>query len=186
MTNKIAFCGIAGAGKDYFVKVLEKKYNFHRFAFADGTKEVCSSIFNWLEKDYPPEVKENKLTVTTEYETLTFKPRDVWIDVSAVLRKYENYIFIRKLREKLNMVNINNIVISDLRTKEEFEFLRNEGFTIINIEPSVIKYEPNNYDEQIKEFKAKVDYNFINNFNGEDEFIEFFETILKDKNEQAA
>jgi hypothetical protein len=160
---KIAIGGIAGAGKDYLIKGLS---GFYRVAFADELKKECSRIFPWLEKDYGPLEKEQSLK-----NGMT--PRQIWLDVAKTLRKIDENIFITKLEDHLKMVDVPNIIISDIRTKEEFIWCKENGFITIFIEPTNYIYTPNSYDDQLLEFKDEFDHCFVNGFRGSEDQINF-------------
>jgi dephospho-CoA kinase len=177
---KIALSGIAGSGKDYFASSLINNYNFVRFSFSDQLKEIGTEIFDWLEKDYPPEIKEKPLNITTSLgEKITLSPREIWLKLNF-LREIENKLFIRKLKEQLERTRIEDYLISDIRTKEEFDFIKSQGFTTIFIEPDKSKliHPENDFDKQIYNFKDQFDYMFFNDYTGTSKF----ENFLKENN----
>ena len=172
---KIAIGGIAGAGKDYLIKGLT---DFTRVAFADELKKECSRIFPWLKEDYKPFEKEQPIKNG-------FTPRQIWLDIAQVLRSIDDKIFIDKLEEHVKTLQGTNIVISDVRTKDEFIWCKENGFVCIFIEPSNYLYEPNAYDEQLFEFKDYFDHCFVNGFNGiqdQNNFKLLLNTLNKDIN----
>jgi len=174
---KIALGGIAGSGKDFLAESLA---HYYRVAFANEVKKECSRIFNWMNVDYPPLEKEQPLNINlSNGKIITATPREVWLDVAAVMRKYENDIFIRKLHEHLEMVSMDNIIITDVRTKAELEFCKNNGFITIYIEPEKILYEPNEYDAQLLVIKKDFDYSFVNDFNFHSTKLDFSNFIKK-------
>jgi len=177
---KIALSGIAGSGKDYFASHLIKK-GFARISYSDQLKKIGANIFDWLEKDYPPEVKEKPLNITTETgEVIEKTPREIWLNLNK-LREIENQLFIRMLGKELSLTKVEDIVISDIRTKEEFDYAKRKGFTTIFIEPEKEKvmHKENEFDKQIYDFKDEYDFIFKNSFNGTDDFDYFFRNIVK-------
>ncbi|WP_230857593.1 hypothetical protein [Pectobacterium versatile] len=75
---------------------------------------------------------------------ISHSPRDIWLSLDS-LRKIEEKIFIRMLSEELKILEKNggmnkNIIITDIRSNEEFAWCKNNQFTIVHIER-----ENNNY-----------------------------------------
>jgi len=180
---KLALMGVSGAGKDYFAKYLIENYGYTRISFSDQLKRIASSIFDWLEEDYPPELKEKPLNVVTSLgEKITLSPREIWLKMNF-LRDIEDGIFVRKLTEELKRLEkkgVENILISDIRTPPEYKWCRENGFTIIRIDADKTIHKEHDFDKQIYNFTP--DYVFKNNFNGVEEFKNFLKlnNIIKD------
>lgn len=174
---KLCLTARAGAGKDYLTELLIKYFKFNRFSFSDQLKQECAAIFPWLEKDYPPHIKETKIKFETGFETIEKTPRDIWLTIGEALRKIEPKIFVRMMDENLKMVNVENIVISDLRTTDELNYIKENGFKIIFIEPQQEIYAKNDFDNELEAFKEIADYVFVNKFNGTKDFLEFMDSI---------
>ena len=180
---KLALTGKSGAGKDYLVSYLINTYNFKRASFSDQLKRIASYIFDWLEEDYPPELKEKPLNIETPLgEKVQLSPREIWLKMNF-LREIEDGIFVRKLTEEINNLEksgINNIVISDIRTLPEYEWCKENGFTVIRIDVDKTIHKEHEFDKQIYSFTP--DFIFKNDFNGVEEFEKFLKlnNIIKD------
>lgn len=177
---KLAFCGIAGSGKDYFADFLIKEQNYIRIAFADTLKSTVQDIFPYVDKDCPPELKEKPLNIDLGNGNILQKtPREMWLETSVFLRSYDELYFHNKTMQIIEETtkNTDNIIITDLRMAQEFKDLREAGFTIVHIHNPTNDYPLNDFDKQIKEFEMDCDYYFTNNMNGLEEFKEFFDTI---------
>lgn len=175
---KIAFTGISGSGKDYLIEYLTRNKNFHRVSFSDQLKKLAKKIYPWIEKDYPPLIKEKPLNLTlSSGEIITNTPREIWIFLNS-LRKIEDGLFVRMLEEELSLLNITNIVISDIRPQIEWDWCKKNGFTTIYIEPLKNIYEPNDFDKQVLAYKDKSDFVFENDFNGTQKFENFIKGII--------
>lgn len=171
---KLAFMGISGAGKDYLTEHLCDVHDFTRLSFSDQLKELATNIYPWLERDYPPLVKEAPLDLSTsQNERITISPRKIWLHLNH-LREIENLIFIRMLDSKFKAGKYNNVVISDLRTNEEFAWCRNNDFKIIYLQPFKSIYQDYDFDNEIEKNKPHADYVFENKFDGVDSFELFF------------
>ena len=178
---KLAFTGIAGSGKDYVVKHLIDNYDFNRVSFSDQLKKLAVKIYPWLQKDYPPKVKEEPLNITLPSgEVITKTPREIWLHLNK-LRDIEDGLFVRMLGEELKLLSVPNVVVSDIRPRLEWEWCKANGFTTIYIEPLEKIYEPNDFDKQVLDYKAEADYVFENDFQGINKFDEFIQNILKEE-----
>jgi len=181
---KIALSGVAGAGKDYFGAFLIEEYGFYRVSFSDQLKKICADVFDWMEVDYPPEVKEKPLNITTSMgELITMSPREIWLKMNY-MRKIENELFVRKLYDDVRLLQrqgVENVLITDIRTKNEMEFCKDNGFTTIRIvaPKDKIIHKTHDFDKQLDD--AEFDFEFQNNFNGTEEFKEFFEKQILER-----
>jgi hypothetical protein len=181
---KIAFMGISGSGKDFLANYLICKYGFTRLSFSDQLKKLANYIYPWMEKDYPSEKKSLPLNISLSTgELISYSPRDIWLSLN-MLREIEEKIFIRMLSEELNLlesnstVNEKRIIITDIRSNEEFIWCKNNQFTVIYIEREGNDYEKYEIDNHVIENKEKADYHFHNNTSGIDSFKFFFEEEL--------
>ena len=140
--ERICLMGASGSGKDWITLHLVKRYNYIRLSFSDALKEIASNTFDWLKKDYSPDEKEKPLNVKTYTgELITLSPREIWLKMNF-LRQIEDGLFVRKMKEELEKIEyegFEHFVISDLRTKPELDFVKENGFSIIKI------VNPNNY-----------------------------------------
>lgn len=176
---KLAFTGISGSGKDFLVSHLIKTQNYTRVSFSDQLKKLAKLIYPWLKQDYPPFEKEQPLNITLPSgEKITKSPREIWLHLNK-LRDIEDGIFLRMLEEQLSLLNVPNIVISDIRPQLELDWCKKNGFTTIYVEPLKKIYEPNDFDKQVLKYKDQADYVFENDFNGITKFKEFIADILK-------
>ena len=175
---KLAFTGIAGAGKDYLVNYLVKNNNFYRLSFSDQLKKLATQIYPWLKRDYQPKIKETPLNLTLPSgEVITKTPREIWLSLNS-LRDVEEGIFIRMLQEEMNLLHVDNIVISDIRPQIEWDWCKANNFKTIYIEPVKKIYTPNDFDKNIIDYKSKADYVFENDFSGVNKFKEFIKNII--------
>ena len=189
---KLAFMGISGAGKDYYVTHLVKTYSYTRLSFSDQLKRITKNIFPWIEQDYPPELKEKPLNIETSFgEEITLSPREIWLKMNF-LREIEDGIFVRMMKDevinlsrKFNKLielgeipdfNPDKIVISDIRTPPEYKMCKENGFKIIRIDAEKTIHNKHNFDEQI--FQFEPDYIFKNDFDGVEKFDKFIRGIL--------
>ncbi|WP_145509127.1 AAA family ATPase [Yersinia alsatica] len=178
---KIAFMGVSGSGKDFLANYLISNHGFIRLSFSDQLKKLANHIYPWMEKDYAPEEKTLPLNITLPTnELICHSPREIWLSLDK-LRDIEEKIFIRMLSEELNHLETErnkNIIITDIRSDEEFTWCKNNQFTIIHIERKNNSYEKYDIDKHVIENKTKSNYQFNNDKNGIDSFKIFFGGII--------
>jgi hypothetical protein len=183
MEKKIALMGVSGAGKDFIASYLIKEFAYHRFSFSDQLKRLAVKIYPWLENDYPPLVKEEPLNIKLNTgEVITKSPRDIWLHLNA-LRDIEKDIFIRMLQEEVDNFNDgnNHILVSDIRSEDEFRWCKLNGFKIIHIQAYKKIYRSYEIDSKISEMASLADFIFENNFNGFGEFDVFYKEAVLPK-----
>lgn len=166
--KKIALMGVAGSGKDWVCSEIMKRHQaFVRLSFSDCLKEICYNVFDWMEMDYSPEQKEKPLNVKTSLgEIINLSPRSIWLKMNF-LREIENGLFVRKLNDKLDKLEfhgVENFIISDLRTKPELDFVKQNGFKVIKINNPVNYHPENDFDkiQNSKEFLEAIDHVYEN------------------------
>jgi len=167
---KLAFCGVAGIGKDYLADYLVKKHGYAKVAFADYLKKITHELFPFVPLSPSPKEKETKLE-----NGMT--PREIWIEVADVLRSIDDDIFINKTQEKLKMLKCKNIIITDIRDIKELEKVKEWGYTTIALTGVPIHIR-NEYDTQIESLQSKCEYEFYNEFNGLSRFEEFYASLV--------
>jgi len=174
---KIAFMGVSGSGKDYIVDILKNEYGFVRFSFSDQLKKLGAKIYPWLKPDYPPEEKEKPLNLLIEEtgEVITKTPREIWLSLNK-LRDVENELFVRMLADEMSLVHVDNYVISDIRTQNEYDWCVDNGFQIVAIKGEA-KHPKNDFDNWVRETisDGKYDYEFTNEFDGKEKIRTFIE-----------
>lgn len=180
---KIAFMGVSGSGKDFLADYLISNHNFIRLSFSDQLKKLSKYIYPWMEEDYPPERKMLPLNITLSTgESIHHSPRDIWLNLNN-LRNIEEKIFIRMLSDEIQLLektrnSENNIIITDIRSNEEFLWCKENHFTIVHINRNDNNYETYDIDRHVIENKSKADYQFNNDTKGIIRFKSFFEKVL--------
>lgn len=170
--ERVGFYGKSGVGKDYCVNKILEYFNTHhlenyrRISFSDQLKKCGNKIFgDWLKEDYPPEVKELPLNVTTSIgEKIEKTPREIWLSLNH-LRDIEDTLFIRMLSDEMYKWTLQGqdmFIISDIRTYKELKFCKDNGFRIIKIESDFKFHKTNEFDTQQLEFKELTDAIFLN------------------------
>lgn len=171
--NKIAFVGFAGSGKDYFAEYLINEHNYNRIAFADSVKKFTHELFPDIKEFYPHEEKDKPLNITIANKLVTKTPREVWIDLTKPILEIDSDFFLKRTSSEIQKHE--KLVVTDVRRKEEFLYLKEQGFIIIYIDAG---FEPtNSFDRNILDFKNELVYNFRNKFDGIESFKEFITQV---------
>lgn len=143
---KIALLGKANTGKNTTATMLLNNLNNSHgnstskiMAFADPIKEIVRVMFpnikkNWL---YGPSKLRSKIidgAIDENGNPLTV--RQALIDVGTNGRKYQNdkWINVFDFRfQKESKKNTDIVIVTDVRFRNEFDFLRDKGFYLVRI-----------------------------------------------------
>jgi len=156
---KIAFSGKCTSGKSTAANMVKEVIkDTHLLSFAGKIKELAKDLFGMEEKNRPL-----LIDLGTKMREIN---KDVWLDY--VLKTSEKY---------------DNVVIDDLRFKNEFSALKKAGFILVRLEidqetqiKRLIKLYPTTWKEQVERLgdsteidldNTKFDYH-VNSTNFED------------------
>jgi len=138
----IGFVGFINSGKSTASKYLIENHNFTAFAFADSLKDSISSIFCWSRDMIDGNTKESRewrdkvdLFWANRLNIPNLTPRFVLQNFGTILRNnFHVDIFISNVERKISMLNSDyNIVITDIRYKNEIDLVRKLGGKIYRI-----------------------------------------------------
>jgi dephospho-CoA kinase len=119
---KIALCGRLRSGKDTVANHLYIRHSFNRVAFGDALKKNAHATFPWV----------------SEFS----KPRALYQQFGQLMRQIEPDVWIKHAERAVKGAidfNVNTgaekvgVVITDLRQPNEYEWARNNGYTIIRV-----------------------------------------------------
>lgn len=117
-------------GKDTVGKYLVGYYGFRRRAFADSVKSACQTLFGFTEGQMNLEHLKEEVD-----ERWGITPRKAMQQVGSGMRKiFGDDFWLRKL----NIPKDTDIVITDIRHKNEFDFVCSNGGILIKITRSDI------------------------------------------------
>jgi hypothetical protein len=144
MTLVLALSGRIGAGKDTVADYLVRQHGFVKVSFADSLKNVVNVLYGIpLDVLYDPTRKNTPIP-----ELGMVSPREIMREVASRLNSF--YVaglqpFVLHLKQRIEtLINAGcqRIVISDLRTSEERNFLSNLNTICWIIErPNRVKYD---------------------------------------------
>jgi dephospho-CoA kinase len=119
---KIALTGKLRSGKDTAANHIYIRHSFNRVAFGDALKKNAHATFPWV----------------SEFS----KPRELYQQFGQLMRQIEPDVWIKHAERAVKgaidaNVNIGagkvGVVITDLRQPNEYEWARENGFTIIRV-----------------------------------------------------
>lgn len=121
---QIALLGKMRSGKDTIAEYAIEKYDYTRFAFGDGIREVCHTLF-------PEQMKNGN------------KPRSLLQGVGQLMRQLDNDVWVNKCFKEVEettwqsafMSNGYKVkpIITDLRQPNEYKRCFDEGYTFIKV-----------------------------------------------------
>lgn len=129
----IGLTGHKRVGKSTLAKFIVENYNFKEFAFAEPLKQICKILFDLDDS----QIYENKEEYDERWKTT---PRNMLQIVGTELFRNELPKHLPQIHESmmvklmsLNLDKHQNIVISDIRFKDEEDFVKKNGGIIIKI-----------------------------------------------------
>lgn len=170
--NIIAFTGRKRSGKDFYCKILTELYGATRMSFSDELKRLARVIYPWIPFSIDDDKKEEK--IESEFNIYGFTPREIWLELGGAegLRYIDPSVFVNHFIANQYDTAVEHPdklhVITDLRTKQEYDFIKKLGIPIVRItlDPKkrceLILVE-DAVEDFISEMKADVD--FVNIWN---------------------
>lgn len=141
----IGTLGFIGSGKNTVAKYLVENHNFIQDSFAAALKDLLSSTFSWdrtLLEGTTPESRRWRETTDTWWATKlgipNFTPRYAmqYIGTDVLRMHFNDNLWILTLEKRLEsfIQNNKNVVVSDVRFKNEYNMLKQYGTKFIYVE----------------------------------------------------
>jgi hypothetical protein len=182
INNNFQLIGITGKkqnGKDTLGNYLVEKHNYIKYAFADSLKKGCAEFFNFNDDQLNGNKKEeiDEFWNITPRKILQFVGTDLFRNqIDNILPSIGENFWIKwvekKIFDSIKLNPKNKFVITDVRFKNELDFIKNNNGIIIRVTRDII----NNNDEHISEQHIDffdVDYDIKNN----DDKFKLYNTI---------
>jgi len=169
----LGISGIKGSGKNTVARILEEYYGYELISFASPLKDAVSRLYSWDRELLEGETDESRLWRenvdiywTTKLERKV-TPRIILQEVGDIFRTVNKDFFILNLEQRL--VKEKKYVITDLRGKNEFDWLKRRGGKSIKVlrDTSSIESSDTHWTE-IEVHTLKSDIIIYNNSNLED------------------
>ena len=184
---KIGITGKMNSGKNLLANELElildpgRTWFCKTMAFADPIKEIAQLMFPWADRHgwYGASKFRNDAIPNAFKGTQPLTYRQVLIDVGSLARSYDEDHWVKVFDDRLDNVRSNwqaakiyhmapsfntLVIVSDIRFRNEFDYLRKEGFYLIKLQRNVASTSTHpteiNQDQiHISEFDQVVDNN---------------------------
>lgn len=147
MIKKIALTGKANTGKNTAAKLIIKALKFEEWqyalmAFADPIKEMIIEMFPWADKNClygSSELRSNIIPKAFDSNGNPLTYRQALIDLGTQGRKYNpnHWIEVFDYRVK-NSFDPKLILCTDVRFRNEFDYLKENGYSIFKITRSSV------------------------------------------------
>ena len=130
----VGIFGKKGHGKDTIADYLVQKYNFHKLTYAEPIKKICKDIFSLSNEQLTNHYLKEMIDPRWEKS-----PREIMqlIGTDLFRKTFSDNIWVNILREKAKLLLLagKNIVISDIRHKNELEhlFTLSDNILIFNV-----------------------------------------------------
>lgn len=179
----IGLIGYAGSGKDTTADFLVENYNFTKLSFGSILKDVVASLFSWPRELLEGDTNESRIFRETKDEwwskelNMEITPRKMFqmIGTDIMRNHFHTDIWLLSLKKKLTQYD--NVIITDIRFNNEYDFVKKLGGIIIKI------VRPNisilNHSSELSIDKFDYDYSIINNDNIESLLFKIIKLIRK-------
>ena len=118
----VAFSGKRGVGKTLAASYLERVHGFTKVSFAGELKRMAGEMFQFDADDWKPENKERA------YRHYDWTPREFLIKLGGFMRYWDAEYWMKRVD-----LTHANVVIDDLRFKNEAEWLTDKGAQLVRI-----------------------------------------------------
>ncbi len=120
---KIAISGKMGSGKTTLAQALDTNHVFYILSFADGVRDVGKVYFRMSKDDLSGPNKDRQKLQHIGQKMREIDP-DVWVN---------NLLYYSEGMQKFLDGNVNNLVVDDMRLKNEFDALKEAGYIMVRI-----------------------------------------------------
>ena len=123
MKTIILFGHKARSGKDTSCDYLVEKYGFKKYSFAGKLKEIACELYGFNNEHLNGKLKE----VPTEYsiDGNNLSPRNILQIIGQDQRKIFADVWVKYVLDKIKESSLQRFCISDLRFRNEVEYIKN-------------------------------------------------------------
>lgn len=176
----IGICGQKGVGKDTLGDYIIQKYNCKQYAFAYPLKKLIKDLFELSDDQLYGSTKEivDERWNTTPRKLMQYIGTELFRNQLKNLIPELNFenLWIRKFNDWYAQNKHHNIIISDIRFKDEMEAIKKNGGIIFKVDRK-LPYEDNHASELF--FKEVVPDFVLDNNSTKEHLYEQFDNILK-------
>lgn len=150
---RVAFGPFMRSGKDTACLFLQKEYGGKILSFSWLLYKACNQL-------------QETLGIPAE------KDRNLLLQVGAYAKEKDPLVFVKQVREQIELNREGNIFVSDVRRKEEADMLKTQGFILVKI----LRDVPREYSEMEEKASALDVWDIVLDNNGT---LQDFEESLK-------
>jgi len=126
----IGVAGYKGAGKDTVANVLQTNFGFKKMSFAQPIKDIVHSTFGIDQAILSGNGGEREFREESLPGWFYLSPRDMLQKIGMAFRtELHKDVWIKILENKIKDIE-QNIVIPDVRFKNELDMIKNHGFCV--------------------------------------------------------
>lgn len=169
----IGILGSIGSGKNTVAKHLVSNHGYRQDSFASVLKDLLSALFGWDRSMLEGITDESRVWRETVDQWWSvklgipnFTPRYAMQHIGTdVLRKhFSDNLWVLTLEKRILDSQCKNIVISDVRFKNEYHMLRSHGARFLHIEKNVPEWFSVAAQFNAKEVHTEEDYLLLAKF----------------------
>lgn len=154
------FVGVIGSGKDYQCQQLIKD-GYTQIAFADTLRELTWKIFKWEPKS-PEDYEDFKSTLFTAAGYPSISGREFLQRLGTDARKLiDENIWVTSINKRISESRSNKICISDMRFRNEFNYITNFSPAKYDIEIVFTNYKSPRYNSTDSHDSEKMAQEFL-------------------------
>lgn len=140
----IGISGKRGVGKSLMAGYISAGWKFRKLSFADALKLSCMGDFNFTREHLWGNLKE------APFQGYAWTPRDYMIKKGQFMRYYDPDFWVNQWRKQYESGTNPDVVIDDLRYKNEAKYVTSRGGIIIRLN----RYKTHNKLARIKRFET--------------------------------
>jgi hypothetical protein len=163
----ICFVGERGAGKDTAAEALKQMYNSKTFAFADGLREVCKTVFGLTDHQMSDRVLKVSPIGTGPYAEMTV--REVMQKVGTECFR-DHFPGVWKNRLLGLIQDEPRVAIPDCRFHDEYQAVRERGAIFVRIDNPNVTETDSEHRSEIEWREFEVDQVLVNDCSSAEEF----------------
>ena len=180
----IGISGLKRCGKDTAANYLVKNYDFIKRPMAYPLKKICKSLFMFSDDQLNGELKEvtdPRWYGVTPRETMQYIGTDLLRNkLGKIMPGLDKEIFLDNFRLWYEMHRYDNVVIPDIRFKNEYDMIKSLGGIILLVDRE--KRIFNNDTHESEKIDFGHDYTIMNKENHVDYLYNSIDTIMKNNN----
>lgn len=135
----IGLVGFKNSGKDTVARIISEQYEYKIESFAKPVKDITSILFNWDRKLLEGDTEESRNWreksdwYWSKLMNRSFSPREAlqMIGTECMRNVVHNDIWVFAL---MHRCHLKNVIVTDVRFKNEIDAIRNNGGRIIQIQ----------------------------------------------------